>query len=811
MKYIGLFDEKEDIVTKEKLETKQDKITGAATTITDDNLTASHALVSDANGKVAVSPVTSTELGYLDGVTSSVQTQLNKKLETVHDNDILWGGNSLQNNVSPVDAAAITTIGGNKFALAKPTGITVEYSNDGGATWVDYGAADSLKVNVVSGLPNNGLYLGKKESSAAEAPTANDMLRVTIDAMACGGYTFLEKILIQLATNGVVGSAVKIESANIGALDTFTEVGTYPVAGNSGWNSIPLKVNFGGYVVSQTSNCGALRFTFSIESIGSSGSNRANVQNIVFLGITNWVTPSELAKTGHLYSYDYQQNATFPANVTATKFIGDGSNLTNIPYPVTSVNTKTGAVTLSASDVGAQPTITVNGIIKGDGAGNLSAQDTVTAELVDLPTVPTKVSELENDANYITADQAPVQSVNNKIGAVSLTASDVSAIPSTLTGTAGQVLTKTADGQEWKDVPVDENSVLLKNVNIELPMLSGSYDSSWVSAVYGAGKFVIVSNYSDPNKMITYSEDGVIWNVGASISYTGPLRSVTYGNGRFVAIGDGKLLYSSDAITWNLATFSLSSGFRVMYGGNKFIAFAGNNTNKAAYSTDGITWTAITLPASAYWNHAAYGNGKFIVAASFNAQYLYSDDGITWTQASLPESKYWKWAVFGSGKFVIASDSEYIYSTDGINWSDVTSFPMSPFENLIYADGRFFTYGPNGSYTISYSYDAITWTNENVNPKSYYDRIVYGANKFVAYHSMGKNMGAAISSDGINWVSSISSLQYPDGTDIHEQVKDALQIKELPTVTTADNGKFLRVVNGAWSADTIPNANGGSF
>ena len=119
--------------------------------------------------------------------------------------------------------------------------------------------------------------------------------------------------------------------------------------------------------------------------------------------------------------------------------------------PVTSVNAKTGAVTLSASDVGAQPTITVNGIIKGDGAGNLSAQDTVAAELVDLPTVPTKVSELTNDSGYITAAQAPVQSVNNKTGTVSLTASDVSAIPSTLTGTAGQVLTKTADGQEWKD------------------------------------------------------------------------------------------------------------------------------------------------------------------------------------------------------------------------------------------------------------------------------------------------------------------------------------------------------------------------
>ena len=36
-------------------------------------------------------------------------------------------------------------------------------------------------------------------------------------------------------------------------------------------------------------------------------------------------------------------------------------------------------------------------------------------------------------------------------------------------------------------------------------------------------------------------------------------------------------------------------------------------------------------------------------------------------------------------------------------------------------------------------------------------------------------------------------------------------ISSLPAVTTADNGKFLRVVNGTWVAESIPNANGGSF
>lgn len=68
--------------TQTALNGKQATITGGASTITSSNLTANRALVSDASGKVAVSAVTSTELGYLDGVTSNIQTQLNGKLST---------------------------------------------------------------------------------------------------------------------------------------------------------------------------------------------------------------------------------------------------------------------------------------------------------------------------------------------------------------------------------------------------------------------------------------------------------------------------------------------------------------------------------------------------------------------------------------------------------------------------------------------------------------------------------------------------------------------------------------------------------
>lgn len=62
---------------------KQDTITGGASTITSSDLTASKALVSNSSGKVAVSTVSSTELGYVSGVTSAIQTQLNGKQATL--------------------------------------------------------------------------------------------------------------------------------------------------------------------------------------------------------------------------------------------------------------------------------------------------------------------------------------------------------------------------------------------------------------------------------------------------------------------------------------------------------------------------------------------------------------------------------------------------------------------------------------------------------------------------------------------------------------------------------------------------------
>lgn len=98
-----------------QLNGKQATITGGATTIATSNLTANRALISNGSGKVAVSAVTSTELGYLDGVTSNVQTQLNGKVPTSRTINSKALSSNITLSASDVGAYAKTEIDNMEF------------------------------------------------------------------------------------------------------------------------------------------------------------------------------------------------------------------------------------------------------------------------------------------------------------------------------------------------------------------------------------------------------------------------------------------------------------------------------------------------------------------------------------------------------------------------------------------------------------------------------------------------------------------------------------------------------------------------
>ena len=104
-----------------ELDGKEDTITGAATTITGTDLTASRALTSSATGKVEVSAVTSTELGYLDGVTSAIQTQIDGKQATI------TGAATTIDDADLTASRALVSDGSGKVAVSDVTSTELGY------------------------------------------------------------------------------------------------------------------------------------------------------------------------------------------------------------------------------------------------------------------------------------------------------------------------------------------------------------------------------------------------------------------------------------------------------------------------------------------------------------------------------------------------------------------------------------------------------------------------------------------------------------------------------------------------------------
>ena len=205
----------------------------------------------------------------------------------------------------------------------------------------------------------------------------------------------------------------------------------------------------------------------------------ANLSTAVVLSNTSTLAAAGGGESGNYNNLENKpsiNSVTLIGNKTPADFGLYGTN--NVPpYPVKSVNTKTGDVVLTAGDVNALPDTTViptktsdltndSGFINASGAPVQSVDGdtgTVTTNAVKVvtqtlteaqkgiartnigagtssfsgdygdlsnkPTIPTKTSDLTNDSGFLT--DAPVDSVNGKTGAVKLAASDVGAVAKT--------------------------------------------------------------------------------------------------------------------------------------------------------------------------------------------------------------------------------------------------------------------------------------------------------------------------------------------------------------------------------------------
>ena len=216
------------------LTSKQDVIVGAASTITENNLVADRALISNSSGKVAVSNVTSTELGYLDGVTSNVQTQLNKKLEKAPVTSVNNKTGAVQLNASDVGALPDTTVIPSKTSQLDNdsgfiTDIPIASATQLGG--VKIGAGLSVTENGVLSATGGGTADAVEWNNVLDKPTTIAGYGITDAKIENGTITLGNKTITPLTSAPVTSvnsktGAVVLTANDVGALPSDTVIPT---------------------------------------------------------------------------------------------------------------------------------------------------------------------------------------------------------------------------------------------------------------------------------------------------------------------------------------------------------------------------------------------------------------------------------------------------------------------------------------------------------------------------------------------------------------------------------------------------------
>lgn len=266
-----------------QLNAKQATITGAATTVVSSDLTADRAMQTDSSGKIAISSVTSTELGYLAGATSTIQNQINliTRPSLITDNDSnfevsigSWATYKDAAAVQPVDGTggvseitfARTTTGGEVLkgtASAKMSKIAADKQGNGASLDLsvplmfrgqpvrlafnyaasanfDYGTAfdssDPSDVIVQAYDATNGVLLnpypyslsaGGRHEAYFQIPASCATLRIILHVATTNANAwdlFVDEFGLELAPNATAKTDSDWES--VGSSLTFTGFGT---------------------------------------------------------------------------------------------------------------------------------------------------------------------------------------------------------------------------------------------------------------------------------------------------------------------------------------------------------------------------------------------------------------------------------------------------------------------------------------------------------------------------------------------------------------------------------------------------------
>ena len=244
---------------------------------------------------------------------------------------LTWGGKNFTGSYGPIDAAMIPELGANRFAFLKTPGVTLEYTTNMGDENEEWTVLEneSIKKNLFGGT-NASFQIGNSTTTGIDKSKYGCRVTIRTTSGYANVYSILNKFVIYISSKGSSGCYCTIEArteANRknGINEWRSFASKTPISGWSGWNIINTS-NLTTHGNDDTQHS-EIRLTFGVEEhLSTSGYEGLAIQQIMAFGGVGWVIPSNMAKHGHLYEFDSNQNAIFPARVIAKEFyVRDGA------------------------------------------------------------------------------------------------------------------------------------------------------------------------------------------------------------------------------------------------------------------------------------------------------------------------------------------------------------------------------------------------------------------------------------------------------------------------------------------------------
>lgn len=215
---------------------------------------------------------------------------------------------------------------------------------------------------------------------------------------------------------------------------------------------------------------------------------------------------------------------------------------------------------------------------------------------------------------------------------------------------------------------------------------------SGISVAYGNGKYMAVVFYSGYYSLLT-SPDGTGWTeiqiLVDGVQSTRKLNEIAYEDGKFVIVGDGGKIYTSDGTQITEQSSPTSIDLKSVCFGNGIFLAIGYKTDTSVLlkSSDAITWELISLSpqlARNKYEKIVFGNGIFVLKDRMRC--YTTTDGTDLALHSTPEPPSGGDVCFAGNKFFLSCRTKNFISTNGIEWTDITKefaliFPVIKYFN----------------------------------------------------------------------------------------------------------------------------------